>query len=138
MKIDLEGIHPKKLLRRFVSLFLGLFILNICPTLVNLDLYQIFVVAIIYITLYSVIEFVYLIWIIHYFKSHKMGKNKLYLLKILHYLISWFLLFAISFILKEKYSMSFIATILLSIIMEILYVLLIYKKEDVPCQKNLY
>lgn len=138
MKIDLDALNPKKMLKRLVSVFLGLLILGFFEFAASIKMQEMLLVSIFYMIGYTVFEILYLFLILHHFKDKKMTLNWMILLKTIHYFISWFLLVLNSFILKGESYMTLLGTLLLFVIVEILYMITTYRKEDPSCQKNQY
>lgn len=138
MKIDLDALNPKKMLKRLVSVFLGLLILGFFEFAASIKMQEMLLVSLLYMTGYTVFEILYLFLILHHFKDKKMTLNWMILLKTIHYFISWFLLLLNSFILKGESYMTLLGTLLLFVIVEILYMITTYRKEDPSCQKNQY
>ncbi len=138
MKIDLDALNPKKMLKRLVSVFLGLLILGFFEFAASIKMQEMLLVSIFYMIGYTVFEILYLFLILHHFKDKKMTLNWMILLKTIHYFISWFLLLLNSFILKGESYMTLLGTLLLFVIVEILYMITTYRKEDPSCQKNQY
>ncbi|WP_041137810.1 hypothetical protein [Beduini massiliensis] len=138
MKIDLDALNPKKMMKRLVSVFLGLLILGFFEFAASLKMQEMLLVSLLYMTGYTVFEFFYLFLILHHFKNKQMTLNWIILLKTIHYFISWFLLLLNSFILKGGSYMTLSGTLLLFVIVEILYMITTYRKEDPSCQKNQY
>lgn len=138
MKIDLDALNPKKMLKRLVSVFLGLLILGFFEFAASIKMQEMLHVSILYMIGYTVFEILYLFLILHHFKDKKMTLNWMILLKTIHYFISWFLLLLNSFILKGESYMTLLGTLLLFVIVEILYMITTYRKEDPSCQKNQY
>ncbi len=138
MKIDLDALNPKKMLKRLVSVFLGLLILGFFEFAASIKMQEMLLVSILYMIGYTVFEILYLFLILHHFKDKKMTLNWMILLKTIHYFISWFLLLLNSFILKGESYMTLLGTLLLFVIVEILYMITTYRKEDPSCQKNQY
>ena len=138
MKIDLDALNPKKMLKRLVSVFLGLLILGFFEFAFSIKMQEMLLVSLLYMTGYTLFEIPYLFLILHHFKDKKMTLNWMILLKTIHYFISWFLLLLNSFILKGESYMTLLGTLLLFVIVEILYMITTYRKEDLSCQKNQY
>ena len=138
MKIDLDALNPKKMLKRLVSVFLGLLILGFFEFAASIKMQEMLLISLLYMTGYTVFELLYLFLILHHFKDKKMTLNWMILLKTIHYFISWFLLLLNSFILKGESYMTLLGTLLLFVIVEILYMITTYRKEDPSCQKNQY
>ncbi|MFQ6861544.1 MAG: hypothetical protein ACLROI_04460 [Beduini sp.] len=138
MKIDLDALNPKKMLKRLVSVFLGLLILGFFGFAASIKMQEMLLISLLYMTGYTVFELLYLFLILHHFKDKKMTLNWMILLKTIHYFISWFLLLLNSFILKGESYMTLLGTLLLFVIVEILYMITTYRKEDPSCQKNQY
>ncbi|MFQ9923930.1 MAG: hypothetical protein ACLRVU_10475 [Beduini sp.] len=138
MKIDLDALNPKKMLKRLVSVFLGLLILGFFEFAASIKMQEMLLVSLLYMIGYTVFEILYLFLILHHFKDKKMTMNWMILLKTIHYFISWFLLLLNSFILKGESYMTLLGTLLLFVIVEILYMITTYRKEDPSCQKNQY
>lgn len=138
MIVDLNALHPKKMMKRLVSLFLGLLILNFFEVNMSLTIQEMFLFNITYMFSYTLFEIAYLLGILRYFKEKKMVFKNIILLKFIHYFISWFLLYLNSFILRNESYISITGTILLSIVMEVIYFISTHNKEDVSCQKNQY
>lgn len=138
MKIDLDALNPKKMLKRLVSVFLGLLVLGFFEFAASIKMQEMLLVSILYMIGYTVFEILYLFLILHHFKDKKMTLNWMILLKTIHYFISWFLLLLNSFILKGESYMTLLGTLLLFVIVEILYMITTYRKEDPSCQKNQY
>lgn len=137
MKTDLDALNPKKMMKRFVSVFLGLFIINFFQGKSSwLDIHIIFLFTFIFMICFSLFEMIYLVLFVRYVK--KINKKSLILLKIIHSFITWFLLWLISIILKSVGNISWYATILWFILEEMIYHILTLTKEDSTCQKNQY
>lgn len=136
MKIDLNQLHPKKMLKRLVSLFLGLLVLSLFPVLATLSMQEMMLFAIIYMAAYTFFEIIYLFSIVRCFKERKMSFFQIIVLKIGHYLVSWFLLWLISFILKGESYITLVGTLSLFIIEETIYQITTYHKEDASCQRK--
>lgn len=138
MKIDLDALNPKKMLKRIVSVFLGLLILGFFPFLASLKMQEMLQLSLIYMVGYTIFMIIYLFSILHLFKNKKITLHWIILLKTIYYFISWFLLLLNSFILKGESYITLLGSLLLFIIVEILYMITTYRKEDPSCQKNQY
>lgn len=109
------------MLKRLVSLFLGLLILDtLLPSYLSLPMIQMAIFSFMYMFIFNFVELFFLSWLLRYVRTKPTG-NRLLLIDMIHLFLEWSIIVVVSLILKKYIHITALGALILLALMKIFY-----------------